>query len=501
MTEQWEGPESRRPGVARLTTGGGIVGDISPRLFGSFVEHLGRCVYEGIYEPGHPTSDEHGFRGDVADLVRELGVTAVRYPGGNFVSGYRWEDGIGDPESRPRRLDLAWHCTETNEVGVDEFLGWCARTGLEAMLAVNLGTRGLEQALDLLEYVNHPGGTRWSDLRAEHGSPAPYDVRIWCLGNEMDGPWQLGHTTADDYGRLASRTAAAMKAYDPGLELVVCGSSSSGMPTFGSWERTVLQHCFEHVDLISCHAYYMPRADDLPSFLASAVDMDRFIETVAAICDEVAATLGSTKQIGISFDEWNVWYQGAGPSQRPEGWPVAPALQEDEHTMTDAVVVGSLLISLLRHCDRVRAACQAQLVNVIAPIRTEAGGRAWKQTIFEPFALTARLARGQVIAHTLETRTLTTRVHGEVPAVDAVVTRDPDDGTVGVFVVNRVADDEMELLLDLRAVGAVSVAESHVVSRDDQRKPATWEQEGDGMLRVHLPPVSWTAVRLRVESP
>ena len=426
-----------------------VVGPIDPRLFGSFVEHLGRAVYGGVYEPGHPTSDAHGFRGDVAELVGELGVTAVRYPGGNFVSGYRWEDGIGPRDQRPRRLDLAWHSTETNQVGVDEFLSWCRRLGLAPVLAVNLGTRGMQEALDLLEYVNHPGGTYWSDLRATHGSPAPYDVRTWCLGNEMDGPWQLGHMPAADYGRLAARTAAAMKAYDPELELVVCGSSSSGMPTFGSWERTVLEHTFDHVDAISCHAYYMQRREDVSGFLASSVDMDRFIDTVVGIADEVALERGSSRRIKVSFDEWNVWYQGGGPSPAPVGWPTAPPLQEDDFDVTDAVVVGSLLMSLLRHCDRLALACLAQLVNVVAPIRTATGGNAWRQPTFHPFALTARHARGSVLRSVVESPTVATDRFGDVPAVEAVVTHDASAGTASVFVLNRSPDEDAALQLDL----------------------------------------------------
>ena len=207
------------------------VGPVRRRTFGSLVEHLGRCVYGGLYEPDHPTADALGFRRDVLDLVRELGITTVRYPGGNFVSGYRWEDGIGPRESRPRRLDLAWRSVETNEIGVDDFVAWCRNAGCEPMMAVNLGTRDTAAALDLLEYCNHPGGTEWSERRAANGSAQPHGIRLWCLGNEMDGPWQLGHRTAAEYGALAARTAAAMKQYDATLELVACGSSGSSMPT------------------------------------------------------------------------------------------------------------------------------------------------------------------------------------------------------------------------------------------------------------------------------
>jgi alpha-N-arabinofuranosidase len=371
------------------------VAPVSRRTFGTFVEHMGRCVYTGIYEPDHDTADEDGFRKDVLALTRELGVSLVRHPGGNFVSGYRWEDGVGPREQRPRRLELAWHSVETNQFGLDEFVRWCAKAGVEPMMAINLGTRGVQQALDLQEYANHPGGTALSDLRAQHGATAPYGIQLWCLGNELDGPWQIGHKTASEYGRLAAETARAMRMVDPGLELVACGSSGSGMPTFGSWERDVLRECYELVDHISCHAYYGDDDGDVASFLASAVDMDHFIDSVVATADHVGAELKSSKRINISFDEWNIWYKDR--SRRTDGpgdrWDVAPRRIEDECNVTDAVVTGNLLISLLRHSDRVAVACLAQLANVIAPIMTEPAGPAWRQPTFHPFAITSRPAR------------------------------------------------------------------------------------------------------------
>ena len=327
-----------------------VVGPVNRRLFGSFVEHLGRCVYDGIYEPAHPEADEHGFRKDVIELVKELGVTTIRYPGGNFVSGYRWEDGVGQREQRPRRLDLAWHSLETNEVGLDEFAVWLAKVGSELMYAVNLGTRGVQEALDVLEYANLRGGTELSERRIANGAAEPYDIRMWCLGNEMDGPWQLGHGSPEDYGRLAAKTARAMRQIDPTLELVVCGSSSAQMPLFGTWERIVLEETYDEIDFISCHAYYEPIAGDYGSFLASAVNMDRFIDDVVATADHVKAMRGSDKSINISFDEWNVWYHSRYTEvdriTDSQEWPVAPRLLEDVYSVVDAVVFGNLLISL-----------------------------------------------------------------------------------------------------------------------------------------------------------
>ena len=408
-------PSERKTGMttARVTLDPRLsVGEVDRRLFGSFVEHLGRCVYDGLYEPSHPSADEDGFRTDVMALVRELGVTTVRYPGGNFVSGYRWEDGVGPREERPRRLDLAWHSTETNEIGLDEFARWARKTDTELMYAVNLGTRGVLEALDVLEYANVPGGSFWSDRRAANGTPQPHGIRMWCLGNEMDGPWQLGASTPAEYAEIASKTAKAMRQVDPGVELVVCGSSGAQMPTFGEWERVVLERTYDDVDFISCHAYYEPKDGDDGSFLASATDMDRFIESVVATADAVKAARGSDKQINISFDEWNVWYQSrfteVDKITEIDEWPVAPRLLEDSYRVMDAVVVGNLLISLLRHADRVKAASLAQLVNVIAPIMTEPGGPAWRQTTFFP-SRSAPVSRAAAHSTSGSTRPSTTR--------------------------------------------------------------------------------------------
>ena len=488
------------------------VGRIDRRLFGSFVEHLGRAVYDGIHEPGHPTADADGFRRDVVELVRGLGITTVRYPGGNFVSGFRWEDSVGPRDRRPRRLDLAWHSLETNQVGLHEFSDWLALVDAELMLAVNLGTRGTLEAVDLLEYANVPGGSALSDLRADHGRPEPFGVRMWCLGNEMDGPWQLGHRSADDYGKLAARTASAMRQLDPSVELVVCGSSSAAMPTFGEWERVVLGHTAHLVDFVSCHAYYC-LGDDLGSFLASAADMDRCIETVVAIADAVCAEQGVAERISISFDEWNIWdvgrYVAEDKRTAIDDWPVAPRILEDVYTVVDAVVLGSLLISLLKHADRVTSACLAQLVNVIAPVMTEPGGPAWTQTTYVPFATTSRLARGEALAVSVRCGTYRTAAHGEVPLVDAVATSDPTTGELALFLVNRATGTSTTVEVDLRRTGVSTITETVAVWDDDltaantladpERVRARTNDTAvlvDGRLRIELPPVSWTALSL-----
>ncbi|GAA1593278.1 alpha-N-arabinofuranosidase [Actinoplanes couchii] len=487
------------------------IGAVDRRLFGGFVEHLGRHVYDGIHEPGHPSAGPDGFRRDVVELVKELGVTTIRYPGGNFVSGYRWEDGVGPVEDRPRRLDLAWHVTETNQVGLHEFQTWLDLVGSELMLAVNLGTRGVAEATALVEYANVPSGTARSDQRRANGREEPFGVTMWCLGNEMDGDWQLGHLSAEDYGKLASRSAKAMRMVDNRLQLVVCGSSNRDMPTFGTWERTVLEHTWDDVDYISCHAYYQEYDGDLASFLASGVDMERFIASVAATIDHVAAVKRSDRQIKISFDEWNVWYftrwnevEGTFPIDE---WPVAPRQLEDVYHVADAVTVGGLLITLLNNADRVTTASLAQLVNVIAPIMTEPGGPAWRQTTFYPFSITAAAAHGTALKVSLDAGTITTAKYGEVPAVAAAATT--DGSSIQLFLQNRSTTDATTVTIDLSAFGEFTTATAtgiwdedpyaaNTLADPDRVKPRTNDtvKLTDGVLTLDLPAISWTAVTI-----
>ncbi|MFI9742056.1 alpha-N-arabinofuranosidase [Streptomyces sp. NPDC052494] len=486
------------------------VAPVDPRLFGSFVEHLGRCVYTGIHEPGHPAADEDGLRTDVLELVRELGVTAIRYPGGNFVSGYRWEDGTGPVEQRPRRLDVAWRSTETNRFGLSEFMTFLRKAGpeTEPMMALNLGTRGITEAMDLVEYANHPGGTELSDRRAAHGDKDPFGIRLWCLGNEMDGTWQTGQKTAEEYGRLAAQTARALRSIDPDLELVACGSSARGLPTFAAWEATVLAETYEVVDHVSLHAYYEETDGDRDSFLASAVEMEAFIEEVVATCDHVGARLKSAKRLTLSFDEWNVWYQRRPNPHPVEDWQEAPRLLEDVYTVTDAVVFGTLLIALLRHADRVAVACLAQLVNVIAPIMTEPGGPAWRQTTFFPFAQASRHGRGTVLDVRVDSPAYPTAKYGDVPLLHATAVR-AEDGTVTVFAVNRGRDTPLPLEVTLRGLGLHRVVEHSALADADPEARNTLDEPervvphpvdgstlDDGLLRAVLEPMSWNVIRL-----
>ena len=485
------------------------VAAIDPRVYGAFLEHLGRAVYGGIYEPGHPAADDMGFRRDVLDLVRELQVPIVRYPGGNFVSGYDWEDGVGARGERPRKLELAWQSIETNQVGVDEFAAWCQRAGAEVMMAVNLGTRGPDAARNLVEYCNHPGRTYWSDLRHSHGVAEPHKIKTWCLGNEMDGPWQIGHKTAEEYGRIACEAAKVMKWVDPNIELVACGSSGRTMPTFPAWEATVLEHTYEHVDYISLHTYLGNHDHDLGTFLAQSVGMEEFIRTVIATCDYVKAKKRSKKTLHLSFDEWNVWYHAKWPDPGVTPWQVAPALLEDRYTFADALVVGCMMLVLLKHADRVKIGCLAQLVNVIAPIMTASGGPAWRQTIYYPFLHASRFGRGIALNAQVSSPTYETKDFGAVPWLEAVATLNEEQETATIFAVNRGQEEALTLEADCRGLGEYRVVEHIVYEYGDPDAANTVEEpdkivphnRGDakmdgGRLQATLSKLSWNVIRL-----
>ncbi len=487
------------------------IGTIDKRLYGNFVEHLGRCVYGGIYEPGHPTADKNGFRRDVMELVRKLDVPVVRYPGGNFVSGFNWEDSIGPVAERPKRLDLAWFTTETNEVGLHEFYHWAKDAGSEVMYAVNLGTRGPDTARNIVEYCNHPKGTYWSDLRRKNGQEDPMNIKLWCLGNEMDGPWQMGQKTAYEYGRVAYESAKMMKWIDPSIEVVACGSSSSQMKTFGDWELTMLEECYEHVDYVSLHRYYGNAENNTPDFLASTMDLDDFIKTVVSICDSIKGKKHSKKRVHLSFDEWNVWYHSHQKDQelhKLDRWGRALPLLDDIYNFEDALLVGSMLITFLKNADRVKVACMAQLVNTIAPIHTRENGGAWAQTIYWPLAQASKYGRGTSLLPVVKSPVYDGKKYTGVPLVDGAATMD-DSGNVTLFFVNKDMAEDIELSVDLRDFGTFAKVTHSLLHHDDVKAVNTEEdpdnvspRQGrggkldDGRFTIVLPRLSWNVVRL-----
>lgn len=492
------------------------VSKIDDRLYSAFLEHLGRAIYTGIYEPGHPTADKNGMRGDVAQLVRDLKIPYVRYPGGNFVSAYNWEDGVGPREQRPTRLDLAWHTSDSNAVGVHEFIDWCDAVDTKPMLAINLGSRGLDEARNFVEYVNGPTGSYWGDMRKKNGRADPFNVNLWCLGNEMDGPWQVGHKTADEYGRLANETAKALRAFDKKLELIVCGSSHSNMPTYPDWERVVLEHTYESVDYISLHMYFANRENHTQNYLALNAKLDNYIGTVASTIDFVKAKKRSKKTVTISFDEWNVWYHSNKADRAVldgnSGWPHAPRLLEDAYNFEDVLQVGCIINTFIRRSDVVRIACIAQLVNVIAPILTEPGGPAWKQTIYYPYFFASVFGRGTALNLGVNSPGYDAEVADNVPYLDISGVHDDAAKTLTFFAINRNPSEALELSVDLHGFGGKArVIDQQVITHADLKIANTLTNQNavapkagsavtvDGdRLTGKLPPYSYQMIRVQL---
>lgn len=481
--------------------------DLDRHLLGSFLEHLGRAVYGGVYEPGSPLADASGFRKDVIEEIRTLGVPIIRYPGGNFVSGYHWQDGIGPKEQRPRVLDRAWNTIDTNQFGTNEFMEWCRAVGTEPLLAVNLGNGTPENAAALVEYCNVPGGTRWSDLRRQHGVASPHNVKFWCLGNEMDGRWQIGHMPAIEYGLKAADAARQMRAVDRSVRLVACGSSNPSMPTYLEWDRQVLEQCYDDVDFISLHRYFNNTSEtngDTSRYLALNLDMERQIQEIAAVCDYVRGLKKSSKRLALSFDEWNVWYRernGDGNRQ------IAPHLLEEVYNLEDALLVGGLINALLRHADRVHIACLAQLVNIIAPLATN-NERVLRQTIYYPYAWALHHARGQVMDLLLESESYEVPRLGQVPFVDIVATADPSTGEQCILMLNRDLAAAREVTVTWPGAPPTRVLGLETLTGSDLKASNSFDQpnrvapqrldapKAGARMTFHLPPHSYTAARL-----
>lgn len=475
------------------------ISPVDPRLFSSFIEHMGRAVYTGIYEPTHPNAGPDGFRQDVEDLIRPLGVSQIRYPGGNFLSGYDWKDGIGPKEARPRKMEMAWSAIEPNQVGTDEFLSWCEKLGIKPMMGVNLGTGTPKDAVELLEYCNGSLDTQWANRRRENGHAAPYNVKLWCLGNEMDGPWQICAKTPEEYGRIAAETGKYMKMLDPSIELVACGSSYRDMPTYGTWEETVLRHCYPYVDYLSLHQYYTNPEGDVPSFLARSDEMGEFIEEVSAICEKVRKEKGSEKRVYLSFDEWNVWYHFQKEGKEPPKWTVARPIEEELYDHADALLVGGMLCTLLNHADTVKIACLAQLVNVIAPIMTAPGGKSWTQTIYWPFLYTSRYGRGTAKKVEIDCPTYSCALRSGVKVLSCAAVEDGE--YVTLFAVNR--DLQNAITLDLsgfpgQLLQHVTLTAPSIDSVNTAADQPVLPRELAPEASPTLPAASWNMLRFKV---
>ena len=482
-----------------------VISAISPLLFSGFAEHMGRCIYEGIYDPASPHADEHGLRRDVLAALRDLNLRSVRYPGGNFLSGYCWEDGIGPKAQRPRRRDLAWQSIETNQFGTDEFLHFCRELNTEPMLSVNMGTGTIQNAANLVEYCNGPVGTAYGDLRARNGHADPYGVKFWCVGNEMDGPWQIGHLEAEDYGKKALEAAKMMRWHDPSIETILCGSSNPQMPTYPEWDRTALEIAWEHIDYHSMHYYAMNENNDTASYLALSADFEDFVDTLAGVLRYVKAKKRSKHNVYLSWDEWNVWYKDRSGNGN---WAEAPHLSEEVYNLEDALVVAQWMNVFLRKSDVLKIACLAQIVNVISPITTTRDGLL-KHTTYYPIMLFGRMASGNALDVAVKAPLYATHEFGDMPVLDVASSHDMETGTNAIFIVNRNQTDRVTVDLCWQALTPARVTSAYQIAGTDPKavnsfedpdciaaRPIKVQDVADGKVTLQLPPLSFTAIEV-----
>jgi alpha-N-arabinofuranosidase len=487
-----------------------VISPISPLLFSGFAEHMGRSIYEGIFEPDSPHADEHGFRKDTLAVLREMNFRSVRYPGGNFLSGYNWLDGVGPREKRPRRRDLAWQSIETNQFGTNEFMQLCAMLGTEPMLAVNMGTGTIQEAANLVEYCNAPVGTMYSDLRASHGFAQPYGVKYWCVGNEMDGPWQIGQLEAAEYGAKARQAAKMMRWQDPSIKLITAGSSSTVMPTYPEWDRVVLETCWEQTDYHSLHYYADNRQSDTASYLAMSAQFESHIDTLAGVLRYVKAKHRSKRNVYLSWDEWNVWYKATSPEHLQGNWAEAPHLSEEVYNLEDALVVAQWMNVFLRKADVLKIACLAQAINVIAPVLTTREGLL-KHTTYYPFVLFSRLASGLALDVAVKAPYYNTQQFGDMPLLDVSASYDEEKGTHAVFIVNRSQTDAVTVDLCWQDLAPDCLDAVYQLAGNDPLAVNTFENPNnitavpvtpplvtDKKTTLTLPPLSFTAIDARL---
>lgn len=492
------------------------IGDIDPKVWSSFTEHLGRSIYEGIYDPGKEFSDSKGFRNDVKEAVKQLNLGVVRYPGGNFVSNYDWKDGIGSKQNRKKTMEFAWSSIETNQFGIDDFCQWAEEVGVEPMIAVNLGTGSIRSAAELVEYCNHKSGTYWSDLRIKNGHPEPYNVKYWCLGNEMEGSWQAGHLSAEDYAKKAREAAKLMKWVDKDIKLVVCGSSYEMLDAYLEWDRVVLKACLPYIDYVSTHYYTMNHGQGELEFLSSWKELEQHVRNTK---DAIAFTkdkMREEKPVKICLDEWNVWNfqdikldnmeQLAGLTTfeltSAKKWEEHPAILQEQYSLLDALTVGGMGISLLNNVDNVEIACLAQLVNVIAPITTNEHGDILKQSIYYPFELLTQYGRGVVLRSALKTDSLETAI-GEVPVIHASAVYNEDANELRIFALNSDLKNSAEFLPQFHGFNDHHLVRHIVLSGDDLNTRNTFEKPNSVLPRdleivegnsVQLPKASWNVL-------
>lgn len=481
------------------------IGKVEDRMIGSFIEQQGSCIYNGIYEPTHPTADEDGFRKDVLEMTRQLNLSVIRFPGGNYTSGYDWMDGIGPRDQRPARLELAWKSIDPNHIGLHEYVNWIRKAGAEPLMTINLGTGTVKEAQRLVEYANFPCGTAMSDLRIRNGQKEPFNIRTWCLGNELDGEWQINHKTAYEYGRIAAETARVLRTMDPALELVAVGSSSDQMATYPKWDYEVLMQTYHDVDFLALHKYILREGRSLGAYLAMPLEMEKMIHKITATCDYVKSVLHSSKVMKLTFDEFMPCTNGT--VIEPQPWlPSGEERDPSNFNLSEALVFGSMLITLLRHSDRVKMACQSILINCVPLMLTKKDGPVWANTTYYPMLHVSRYARGVTLRTVMEGPQYDAGEYGSVDAIDHVAIYHEETGEITVFAVNR-TDEPVALAFSGFGFAHDPVLAEHIAMEGDTDVRNTLHHplaciphtvqdslENDGSC-VRLNPYSWNVLR------
>jgi alpha-N-arabinofuranosidase len=428
------------------------VGTVDRKIYGNFIEHLGRCIYGGIYEPGSPLSDERGFRKDALEAVRALKVPILRWPGGNFVSGYHWMDGVGPKESRPKRRELAWHAVESNQFGTNEFIEYCRLIDTEPYICVNMGSGTQDEAANWVEYCNGTGDTEFANLRRSHGYEQPHKVKYWGLGNEVYGDWQIGHKSAQDYAKAAREFGKVMKWTDPDIELVACGAQHL------EWDVEVLDHTADLVQYIAAHYYWGPTPGEDPyySTLTKPANFEEYLRILWQLICDTRRKRGIRHEIKIALDEWNVWYRTGGNTEE--------VLQE-RYDLTDALAVAIFLNMMRRNCHAIEIANLAQLVNVIAPIFTSPEGL-FRQTIYFPLQAAVDYSGGIALNAWVDCETCEApgNLARTQPLLDVFASLDEAAGKLFISAVNLKKDEpqEVRVKIDSARVGPEGVA--HIVN-------------------------------------
>ncbi|MGE5614025.1 MAG: alpha-N-arabinofuranosidase [Bacillota bacterium] len=521
------------------------ISKVEDRIFGAFLEPIRSWVYGGIYNPRHPEADELGFRQDIIRAVREFGVPAVRLPGGNFVSGWDWRDSIGPVEKRKAHLDLAWRQYEPNLVGHDEYIEWTKRAGVEPLYTINLGTGDINSAIECIEYSNHPGGTYWSDLRKKNGHPEPYGIKIWYLGNEADGPWQIRSWERDPkgYGVLAHETSKAMKWVDPSIETVACVSSSPYSRRYPQWDVEVLEQCYETVDYISLHHYHGAPVGNLEAFLNASSEYEKYINTEIAVCDYIKAKLRTDKTMMLSFDEYAVMFREQGDtfvgragnipfSHFTDGSKNRPFLYFDPNSsepdsfmqriqqsqVLNALVTASIIMTFIRHADRVKIACMTGGIHGAIAFDNR---HVWKSAAYYVYHLLYKYGRGMSILPAVDSPRFDVPgydINGfmqcppyeGVQSVEAAAVMDEEKGEASIFLLNRDINDDIQVTLDVRGFEGYKLAEHIEFYSEDLNAGNTYENPDNvkpvvnaetkmdsGKITFSAKKLSWNIIRLK----